>query len=516
VTAIAGEWLIRRILRTVVVPLERLQDGARAVIAGNYRYRVRVPANTEHELIELGSTFNQMIDRLAESQRQIDAYTNEMKEIIDQRARELARKAVQLEIASEVSSNISAILEPRALMEAIVKLIREQFKVYHAEVLLVDRETGQITSGDVRRQVTLPELTIRDAPHSVIAWVARNGEALYASDVSIERRYLRTPDLPASQCELAIPLKFEGRVIGVLNLEADHRDAFSRDDIAVLEGLAHAVAVAVQNAQTFKALQDANRDLAQATLQANQANHLKSRFLYNAAQRFRAPLNTIISNTETLFSVAPREVPEQTLERQRHILENGRVLQALVEDTIDLSAIEAGHMQLNLQWIKLTPLLEEVMNAARALHMAAYADHDLALKLDLMHLTEPLPPIWADLERLRYILMNLVSNAIKFTESGEVVLSADFDQDAIHIHVRDTGPGIGDDDRRYLFEPFQHQRGQPEPGEKGTGLGLPVSRLLAMRHGGDLTVKTTLRQGSTFTLNLPRHPDGAPPPPDNL
>lgn len=173
-------------------------------------------------------------------------------------------------------------------------------------------------------------------------------------------------------------------------------------------------------------------------------------------------------------------------------------------------------MQLNLQWLKLTPLLEEVMNAARALHVAAYADHQLTLKLNLMHLTEPLPPVWADLERLRYILMNLLSNAIKFTTSGEVALSADFDPDKVYIHVRDSGPGISDDDRRYLFEPFQHQRGQPAPDVKGTGLGLPVSRLLAMRHGGDLTVQTELRQGSTFTLNLPRHPDGAPPPPDKL
>jgi signal transduction histidine kinase len=181
---------------------------------------------------------------------------------------------------------------------------------------------------------------------------------------------------------------------------------------------------------------------------------------------------------------------------------------------IDLSAIETGYMQLDLQWVKLTPLLEEVMNAARALHRAAYADHDLTLKLDLTHLTEPLPPVWADIERLRYILMNLISNAIKFTESGDVVLSADFDADRVYIHVRDTGPGISDDDRRTLFDPFQHPRSAPEPEVKSTGLGLPVSHLLAMRHGGDLTFDSTLHEGSTFTLNLPRRPEGSPPPPE--
>jgi signal transduction histidine kinase/HAMP domain-containing protein len=509
VTALAGEWLIRRILRSVVTPLERLQDGARAVIAGDYHYRVRVPPHTDRELIELGNTFNRMIDRLADGQRQINAYTNQMQEIIDLRARELTRKAAQLEIAFEVSTSIGGVLEPRPLIETIVRLIRERFGLYHVDVLLLDRDSGKITSGDARRQVTLPDLTIRDAANSVIAWAARYGESLYVADVTIEQRYVHTPDLPASQSELAIPLKFEEQTLGVLNLEADHRDAFTKDDIAVLTGLAKMIAVAVHNAQTFKTLQDANRDLAQATLHANQANHLKSRFLYNASQRFRAPLNAVISSTETMS-----DLPDAARERQRRVIENGRALQALVEDMIDLSAIEAGHMQLNLQWISLVPLLEEVMNAARALHVAAYPGHDLTLNLDLMHLTEPLPPIWADLERLRYILMNLISNAIKFTESGEVTLSADFDADRVYIRVRDTGPGIGDDDRRTLFDPFQQPRSQPEPGDKRTGLGLPVSRLLAMRHGGDLTVESTLHAGSTFTLDLPRRPEGAPPPPE--
>jgi signal transduction histidine kinase/methyl-accepting chemotaxis protein len=509
VAFLAGEWLIRRILRSVVTPLERLQDGARAVIAGDYHYRVRVPPHTDRELIELGNTFNRMIDRLADGQRQINAYTNQMQEIIDLRARELTRKAGQLEIAFEVSTSIGGVLEPRQLIETIVRLIRERFGLYHVDVLLLDRDSGKITSSNARRQVTLPDLTIRDAANSVIAWAARHGESLYVADVTIERRYVHTPDLPASQSELAIPLKFEEQIIGVLNLEADHRDAFAKDDIAVLTGLAKMIAVAVHNAQTFKTLQDANRDLAQATLHANQADHLKSRFLYNASQRFRAPLNAVISSTETMS-----DLPDAARERQRRVLENGRALQALVEDMIDLSAIEAGHMQLNLQWISLVPLLEEVMNAARALHIAAYPDHDLTLKLDLMHLTEPLPPLWADLERLRYILMNLMSNAIKFTESGEVVLSADFDADRVYIRVRDTGPGISDDDRRTLFDPFQHPRSPSKPNVKSTGLGLPVSHLLAMRHGGDLTFESTLHEGSTFTLDLPRRPEGAPPPPE--
>ena len=508
---VVGEWLVRRILRTVLAPLEALRQGARAVTAGDYGYRVRIPHNADREMFELGGTFNTMVERLAQSQKQIDAYTNQMRETVDLRARELSRKALQLEVAAEVSGKIATILDPRALNAQVVDLIKARFDVYWVEILRVE-ENGRIVPASGRPNPPTPVLTLHDSAHSVTAWVAQNGETLYVPDVKVEPRYRPSPDLPASQCELAVPLKYGSRVIGVLNLEADHRDAFPEDEIAVLEALANQIAVSMHNADTFKALENANRDLAQATLQANQANTLKSRFLLNASHKLRTPLNAVIGYSEAILSGVYGEMPEKILDRERRILENGRILQALVEDMLDLSAIETGQMQLNLQWVDLPPLLAEVMNAARALYQTTYSDHSLTLRLDLDNLAEPLPPVWADADRLRYILINLMSNAVKFTPSGEVVMSADFDDEVIRIRVRDTGPGISEDELRYLFQPFQHQRGSTASGGKGTGLGLPVSRLLAMRHGGDLTVESVLHQGSTFTLSLPRRPDGAPPP----
>jgi signal transduction histidine kinase len=115
---------------------------------------------------------------------------------------------------------------------------------------------------------------------------------------------------------------------------------------------------------------------------------------------------------------------------------------------------------------------------------------------------------------VRYILMSLVENAIKFTEEGEMRISAETEDDWIIVRVKDTGPGISEDDTAVLFEPFQHQRGSTAESGKGTGLGLPVSRLLALMHGGDLTVDSVLHQGSTFTLLLPCHVEGAPPRPE--
>ncbi|MCD4685070.1 MAG: GAF domain-containing protein, partial [Anaerolineae bacterium] len=507
-----GEWLIRRILRTVVGPLEGLGSAARAVGAGDYGYRVRMPEQTDRELAEVGLAFNDMIKRLADTQRQLDAYTNEMQEIVDLRARELSRKSTLMEAAAEVSHTVAKIHEPRVLVARVVELIQAHFGVYHAEILLIEPGNGRLVPGDGLSRPGMPEVSLHDATTSVIAWVANSGNTLYVPDVKQETRYRRADSLPASRCELAIPLVFEDTVLGVMNLEADHRDAFPKDQIDVLEALAGEIALSIHNARSFRAMEQANNDLAQATMQANQANTLKSRFLFSASQKLRPPLDAIVSVTEMMLSGVSGEIPGDVLDQQRQILNHGRVMQALVEDMLDLSAIEAGHMQLALQWVTLPPLLEEVTNAARALHMAAYAQHSLEVHLDLMHLTEALPPVWADVDRLRYILINLMSNAVKYTEKGEVVLSASATDADVLITVRDTGPGIGDDEMRYLFEPFQ-QQSAPVVTDQGTGLGLPVARLLAMRHGGDLTVETRMREGTTFTLRLPCHPDGAPPPP---
>lgn len=512
-TAGVGEWLIRRILRTVVGPLEMLRRSTHAVSAGDYGVRVRVPPNADRELMELSEAFNMMVSQLAESQRQLDAYANELQEIVDRRARELARKAAQMEVAAEVTRRLATIHKPQKLVETVVGVLQERFEVYHVEVWLADEDNGLLVCCAPSAEDAEP-LSLHTATSTVIGWVAASGQRFYVPDVTEEPRYRPSPHAPASRCQLAIPLRFEGTVLGVLNLEADHRDAFERDRIEVLEALADEIAVALHNAQAFSALERANNELAQTTLQANQANTLKSRFLYNMSQRLRTPLEEITNRTEAILSGLHGEVPQPIREQEEHILESGRVTQALVEDMLDLSALESGYLQLNLAWVELPPLLDEVTNAARALHMARYPDHDLDVRLDLMHLTEPLPPVWADLDRLRYILINLMDNAVKYTEAGEVVMTAEATDEHVLIHVRDTGPGVSEEQRRYLFEPFQHARADTAPeGVSGTGLGLPVSRLLAMRHGGDLLVETAVGKGSTFTLRLPRRPSGAPPPP---
>ncbi len=495
---ILGEWLIRRMVRSIMGPLERLHQGAKAVSQGDYGYRVRVAPNTEQELAGLAHAFNQMVQRLQLNQKEIDSYKNQLEEIIELRARELSRKTHRLEVAAQVSSQIATLRDPRQLVSEVTALIGQQFGLYHVSVLRVDGEHA-------------PEID----RGSVAGWAVRHAAPVYVPDVTQDQRYRPIPGFPASQSELALPLICSGQVIGVLNLESEHRDAFQPDERAVFESLASEIASALYNADAFAKLEQANRDLAQASVQARQANILKSRFLLNASHKLRGPLNAIIGYSETILSGMYGDLPEALLEQQRGILDNGRVMQVLLEDMLDLSAIESGQLQLDLAWLPVVPLLEEIMNASRALHQAAHPDHALTLRLDLSHRREALPPVWADPVRLRYMLMSLMSSAIRATTQGEVVLSADTTADSLLIHVSDTGPGILSEELAYLFDPFQQPRGlspQQESSGRETGLGLAISRLLAMRHGGDLRVESVPGQGSTFTLVLPLRPEGAPAP----
>lgn len=507
----AGEWAARHLLSGLLGPLKLLGDGARTALSGDAQVRVRLAGQAGRELTELTGAFNALIGRLGEAQQQIDADKHQLQAIIDQRARELTRKTDQLEIAASIARDLTAIHDPRAVAARAIEQIKTRWRFYRVELLLIDRESERLAPPEGVARSGTPELSLRD-PDSLLVWTATSGKPCYVPDVSAEPHYRAAPEYPNSRCALILPLPGpDGRPIGVLNLEADQPNALDGDQRAVLEGLAGHIAAALQSALEWRALERASDQLAQAALHANQANILKSRFLFNASQKLSLPLEQIVGISETLISGVYGALPADVLERQRRILEQGRVIQVLVEDMYDLSAIEAGHLQLNLQPLTVAPLFEEVANAARALQAAVYPTHRAEIRVDLQHLTET-PPVRADLDRLRYILINLMSNALKHTQTGEIVLGASATDTDLLITVNDSGPGLGDETLRYLFEPFQHQRAPQVIEDPETGLGLPIARLLAMRHGGDLTVETRRGEGTIFTLRLPCDKGIAPKP----
>jgi GAF domain-containing protein/CheY-like chemotaxis protein len=294
---------------------------------------------------------------------------------------------------------------------------------------------------------------------------------------------------------LAIPMIARGRPVGVLS--ADNR--ISREPIPahtvdLLQTFAAQAAVAVENARLFQEIQDKGREL-------ELASRHKSQFLANMSHELRTPLNAIIGVTEMLLEDAQAAAQPDQIEAPERILRAGKHLLALINDILDLSKIEAGKLELSFESVPLGPLVEDVLATIRPLAAKNGNKVDVECPPDA-------GAIRADPTRLRQALLNLASNASKFTEHGHVRIAVTRRPDAggrdwVTMAVSDTGIGMTAEQMAKLFEDFTQADASTTRRYGGTGLGLAISRRLCRMMGGDITVASSPGQGSTFTIRLP-------------
>ncbi len=244
-------------------------------------------------------------------------------------------------------------------------------------------------------------------------------------------------------------------------------------------------------------LQDLNKDLEIARAAADEANTLKTRFLANMSHELRTPLNAIINFTQFLGKPRYGELSARQIELQERVLVNSEHLLGLINDILDLSKIEAGRMELQLEPLELGPIFNGVMATAVGLTKGK----GLALESDI---EEDLPPVRGDKVRVRQILLNLISNASKFTDAGGLTLRAFESDNFIQISVSDTGSGIPKHELPLVFEEFhQVEQAASSKRQQGTGLGLPISRHLVELQGGKMWAESEINAGSTFSFTLP-------------
>jgi signal transduction histidine kinase/putative methionine-R-sulfoxide reductase with GAF domain len=334
-------------------------------------------------------------------------------------------------------------------------------------------------------------LPIKPDRGSVVGRILLDGKIAHIADVLADSEYtfFEAQKKAGYRTLLGVPLLREGKPIGVVVLSRTTVRPFTDRQIALAVSFADQAVIAIENVRLFDEIQEKSRQLAEAS------QH-KSQFLANMSHELRTPLNAILGYTELIADGIYGETPEKVQAVLKRVESNGRHLLGLINDVLDLSKIEAGQLKLTLADYSIKDVVRGVYSALEPLA----TKKSLNLKVAV---PDNVPGAHGDERKLTQVLLNLVGNAIKFTDQGEVAINVVAENGSLSIAVRDTGPGIAPADQARLFEEFQQADNSITKTKGGTGLGLAISKRIIDMHGGQIILESSVGRGSTFKVALP-------------
>ena len=478
-------------------PIIEITRSAEKIADGDLGVQAKVTSNDE--IGTLGTAFNSMTRQLKDL---VDTLENRVRERTRQLASQneaLQFRSRQLQTVADVARSIVSTREVDSLLNQVTRLVSERFGFYHAGIFLLD-EQGEYA---VLRAANSPGgKRMLDRQHKlkvgqigIVGYVTGTGEPRIATDVGEDAVYFNNPDLPETRSEMAIPLILSGSIIGALDVQSKESDAFSEDDIALFTTLADQISVAIENANAY--------ELSQKTVEEmKELDRVKSQFLANMSHELRTPLNSVIGFSRVILKGIDGPINDTQEQDITAIYNSGMHLLNMINEILDLSKIEAGKMDLQLEEVNISDLVTNAAKTATGLIKDK--------PIELITIVEPdLPIIMGDEIRISQVITNLIGNAVKFTEKGTITLEAalsknENNKEEILFTVADTGIGIAPEDQGKLFQRFSQVDDSPTRRTGGTGLGLSICRSLVELHGGRIgLLRSEVEKGSTFFFTLP-------------
>ena len=482
--------------RAVAEPVQQLSASAALVAKGNLSTDVEIAdfpggldIGNDDELSLLAQNFNGMVAELR------GLYAN-LESKVAARTHELATSA-------EVIRTVSSSLDLDVVLQKSAHLIQQRLDIQHVAVFLADPSSNFVVlRGAIGRGMDVLKAEAFKLPvgsRSMVGIAAATGKPRIAQDVTAETAFLRTAKLPDSGAAAAIPLMAGDTVIGVLYVQRESPDALTPEIVNLLVTLADQIAVGVKNAQLYAVQRDLAENLAEM-------DRIKTEFLANMSHELRTPLNSIIGFSKVMLKGLEGPLTDMQAQELQIIHDSGQHLLALINDILDVSKLNAGKMQLQFEEVDLGDLIERSLFTTSAL----VKEKPITLRSEV---NPAMRPLYVDRRRVRQILLNLLSNAAKFTKSGEIIVSArqvealnphtERLEPFVEVSVRDTGMGIPKDRLLDIFKEFTQVDGSSTRRAGGTGLGLSITKALVELHGGRIWAESRLGEGSTFSFTLP-------------
>jgi len=498
---IAAIWLTSIFItrRYISSPLLKLQESASLIARGDLDTFVDKSSSDEigilaQHLDGMRGSIKQLFEELSESKIKLEEYSRTLEEKVEIRTKELERSVEELKALGEISKAVSSTLDLEKVLTSIVR---------HA-VQLSNTDTGTIYEFDEGNQTFVPminfgmsteiikllkDLKLRVGDQTVIGQAALNRAPEQVPDI------MKVPNYPLPsilnedfRALLALPLLRKDRLIGGLIVRRKEPGKFPAPDVEMLQTFAAQSVVAIHNAQLFREIEEKSQEL-------EIANKHKSEFLANMSHELRTPLNAILGFTELIIDNIYGDVPGKIQEVLGRVETNGRHLLSLINDVLDLSKIEAGRLKLSLNDYSMQGVIEAAVTSVEALAM----EKQLDLKINIR---EDLAKGKGDEQRISQVILNLLGNAIKFTDQGEVKVEAKILNGDYLVSISDTGTGLTAEDQQKIFEEFRQADGSSTRKKGGTGLGLSISKKIVEMHKGSIGVESTLLRRSRSIRRL--------------